>query len=219
MRRNRSVLCLAMAASALAAAHPSRASEPERASPPRRVASGEGPDAARPSPRPPTLHPPTLEELRDLLVRHGVPSGLVRIEEPGAPPEGARISRRPGDVGLRRLVFWTKTRELTQTVIVAVIEGPPGEEEKSWVRVQSADLARVPEGHPGLPRLMAYMLDRNFAMTGAQFARDASDGEVVVRADLPCAAGVSGTDFVQAVESVLRAADEESARVAAVLSR
>ena len=169
--------------------------------------------------------PPTLEEHRDCLLRYGVPPRLVRIEEAAVSP-AEPVAREASDQGTprpsdlpRRLVFWTKTGEITQTVIVAVIEGPPGREEERYVRIQSAGLASAPDGHARLAELMAYMLDRNFAMTGAQFARDAADGEVVLRADVPCSKGIADADFTQAVESVVRAAEHEGLSLAAVLSR
>ncbi len=147
-----------------------------------------------------------------------MPKRLVKIEDV-APPRDAATARGR----LSRLVFWTKTKRLTQSLVVAVIGGEgsgekgDGEGRRAYVRIQSAGLARVPDAHPRIAAVMAYMLDRNFAMTGAQFARDASDGEVVMRADVPCASGLADDDFLQALESVLGAADEESPRLAALI--
>jgi len=159
-----------------------------------------------------TPGPPTLEHLREILVRRGVPPRLARIER--AAPEADDSGRVGG--GVPRLVFWVKTKRLLQTIVVAVTACESGG--GAYVRVQSAGLARAPAGHTRLAELMVYMLDRNFVMSGVQFARDATDGEVVLRADVPCAGGADEALFIQAVESVLRAADEEAPRLGAILS-
>jgi hypothetical protein len=41
----------------------------------------------------------------------------------------------------------------------------------------------------------------------------------VIRADVPCAAGLREATFLQVLESVVRAADEEAPRLWAVLGR
>ena len=170
-------------------------------------AESEGPSSVRVT--------PTLEWLRDAIVKRGVPPRFVRLavelavelEEPG----DATAARLP------RLVFWTRTRRLTQTVIVAVVAdadagGPP-----ACVRIQSAGLGLAPAGHPRLVEVMAYLLDRNFAMSGAQFARDAADGEIVLRTELAAREGLSEGEFGRALDILLRAADEEAPRIEAML--
>lgn len=187
------------------------------------AARAEDAPARTPGPRPSA--PPTLEWLRECVLRKGVSAKLAKIETTPEGGEGAREGAAGSEIDLpsdqlRRLVFWTRTRRITQSVVVAVLEAPEvaGRESRgAYVRVQSAGLARVPPGHPRLAKLMAYMLDRNFVLTGAQFARDASDGEVVIRADVPCASGLAEGDFLLCLESVLAAADAESARIGSIL--
>ncbi len=174
-------------------------------------------------------NPPSLEELRRIVLEKGVRPKLASIESAGPAASADATSETEGveDASPRRLVFWTKTERITQCVVVAVLgaaidtEDPAESEETTrfgaYVRVQSGPLARVGADHPRFAELAEYMLDRNFARAGAQCARDAADGEVVVRADVPCSRGVAGDDFVQALESVLGAADEESVRIAAIL--
>lgn len=147
--------------------------------------------------------PPSLEHVRDILIRHGVPPRLVRIEQA---PAGQTQ-------GTPRLVFWTKTKRFTQTVVVAMTG------EGNFLRLQSAALERVGADHIKLAMLMTYMLDRNFVLTGAQFARDASDGEIVLRSDLPCPGGnIDEKAFLQTLDVLLQTADEERPRLAAILA-
>ena len=152
----------------------------------------------------PTPVTPTLEWLRDVIVRRGVPPRFVRIERP---EEGDAPARRP------RLVFWTRTRRITQTVAIVIV----GEADARYVRIHSARLARAPADHPRLVEVMAYLLDRNFVMSGAQFARDATGGEIALRAELALGEGLSEGGFNRALETLLRAADEEAPRLAGVL--
>ena len=149
---------------------------------------------------------PSLEWLREAIIRRGVTGRLVRIEKL---PEDAT---NPA-AGAGRIVFWTKTKRITQTVVIAVVAND------AYVRIQSCDLATVRKDHPRFADFMAYALDRNFAMSGVQFARDANDGEVVLRSDVPCANGVIEEDFVQVLEAVVRAADDESPRLWALVGR
>jgi hypothetical protein len=165
-----------------------------------------GPAPAGGSKRPEVGPRPTLAWLRDCIVKRGAPPRLVKVESVAS----ERLEGEP-DEGSRRIVFWTKTRRLTQTVIVAIVAGG------AYVRVQSSKLAIVPGAHPRLLEVMSYMLDRNFAMSGAQFARDATDGELVVRADVPCAHGLREKDFLRVLETVLRTADDETPRLRVVL--
>ncbi len=168
-------------------------------------AESEGPSSVRVT--------PTLEWLRDAIVKRGVPQRFVRL---------AAELEEPGDTaaaGQPRLVFWTRTRRLTQTVIIAIVgdadaagDGPP-----ACVRIQSAGLGFAPAGHPRLVEVMAYLLDRNFAMSGALFARDAADGEIVLRTELAAREGLSEGEFGRALDILLRAADEEAPRIEAML--
>ena len=77
--------------------------------------------------------------------------------------------------------------------------------------------ARSCARHPRLVEVMAYLLDRNFAMSGAQFARDAADGEIVLRTELAAREGLSESEFGRALDILLRAADEEAPRIEAML--
>ena len=149
---------------------------------------------------------PTLEWLRDAIVKRGVPPRLVRIEHPEEGPASSS-GQRP------RLVFWTRTRRITQTVVVATT----GDAEARYVRIQSARLGQAPADHPRLAEVMSYLLDRNFAMAGAAFARDAADGEIVLRAELPTGEGLTGDEFTRALEVLLRVADEEAPRLEGML--
>lgn len=147
---------------------------------------------------------PTLRWLRAVIVKRGVPPKFVRIEQS---EEGDASARVP------RLVFWVRTRRITQTVVIAIV----GEAGARYVRIHSARLARAPADHPRLVEVMAYLLDRNFVMSGAQFARDASGGEIALRAELAVGEGLSESEFNRALETLLRTADEEAPRLAGVL--
>jgi hypothetical protein len=150
---------------------------------------------------------PTLEWLRECVIRRGVAARLVRIE--ALEDDGEAFAASAEDA--RRIVFWTKTRRLTQTVVIAIVAGG------SYVRIQSCDLARADASHAKLQQLMTYVLDRNFAIVGAQFARDATDGEVALRSDVPCSTGIRRDAFLQVLERVLTTADDEAPRLWALL--
>ncbi len=168
--------------------------------------------------------PPSLEWLRECLVRRGVPFRLTRIEG----GSGALEEAGEGESRERRLVFWTRTGKVTQTVVIAVVgddesdKGDKGDEDDEsgagFVRIQSAGIARLAEDHPRFTRVLAYMLDRSFVMPGVAFARDAADGEIVIRADVPCAGGPRAAAFIQAVEAVVRASRVEPGRLVVLIS-
>ena len=62
---------------------------------------------------------PTLEWLRDRIIVQGISPRLVKIERLAGKqtPEGQKAAPTKA----RRLVFWTKTRRLTQTIVIAVV--------------------------------------------------------------------------------------------------